>query len=95
MHDERAYAEGNLGLGESYAEGVWDREALDGFFYRLIHARRDRLHRPMTALRHAMAARLNHQTYSRAWAVGRAHYDLGNVFYEAMLDPRMSHTGGY
>lgn len=93
---ERAYAEGNLGLGESYAEGAWDCDALDGFFYRLIHARLDRLPRPVTALKHAMAARLiNRQTRSRAWAVGRAHYDLGNAFYEAMLDPRMTYTCGY
>ena len=31
----------------------------------------------------------NQQTRRRARKVGRAHYDLGNEFFEAMLDPNM------
>jgi cyclopropane-fatty-acyl-phospholipid synthase len=31
----------------------------------------------------------------RAWQVGEAHYDLGNDFYQKMLDSRMTYTCGY
>lgn len=93
---ERAYAEGNLGLGEAYTEGAWSCDALDQLFFRLMRSRLDRLAKPSKALRHAIAARLiNRQSRSRAWEVGRAHYDLGNKFYEGMLDPRMTYTCGY
>lgn len=44
----------------------------------------------------ALQARLfNRQTRRRAWQVGRAHYDLGNAFYAAMLDPRMTYSCGW
>ena len=45
---------------------------------------------------HALRVRLlNRQNTTRAWQVGEAHYDLGNDFYAAMLDPRMAYTCGY
>lgn len=34
---------------------------------------------------------LNRQTARRAWQVGEQHYDIGNAFYEAMLDRRMTY----
>jgi cyclopropane fatty-acyl-phospholipid synthase-like methyltransferase len=35
------------------------------------------------------------QSPRRAWQVGQAHYDVGNDFFAAMLDQRMTYTCGY
>lgn len=100
LHDltlpERVLVQGNLGLGESYMEGGWDVDCLDEFFYRLLRARLDRAAGRGRLLWRSLRARLlNLQTLSRAWQVGQQHYDIGNDFYEAMLDSRMSYSCGY
>lgn len=93
---DEALARGNLGLGESYMDGQWHVEHLDEFFCRLLRTRLTDHVRPWKLFIHAFAARyLNRQTKRRAWQVGEAHYDLGNDFYAAMLDPRMTYTCGY
>jgi cyclopropane-fatty-acyl-phospholipid synthase len=93
---ERILAQGNLGLGETYMEGGWDAERLDEFFYRLLRARVDEQVQPLQMVFHALRTRVfNLQTMRRAWRVGRVHYDLGNDFYAAMLDPRMVYSCGY
>lgn len=93
---QRALAQGNLGLGEAYMDGDWDCEQLDEFFTRLLRAGVADQVSPMALIYHALQARLlNRQTCRRAWAVGERHYDLGNDFYAAMLDPRMTYTCGY
>ena len=100
LHDpialDRALAEGNLGLGESYMAGAWDCTRLDMFFDRLLRAHLDREVKPVHALWHSLRARFtNRQSRRRAWEVGRAHYDLGNDFYAAMLDSRMTYSCGW
>lgn len=93
---ERIFAQGNLGLGEAYMDGAWEAERLDEFFHRLLSARLDRQVQPVRMMLHALRARLvNLQSSRRAWQVGRVHYDLGNAFYAAMLDARMTYTCGY
>jgi cyclopropane-fatty-acyl-phospholipid synthase len=99
VHDPRTagrvLAQGSLGLGESYMEGWWDCEALDELFCRLLRARLDERVSPTTVW-HSLRARLfNLQSVRRAWQVGKAHYDLGNDFFAAMLDSRMTYTCGY
>lgn len=93
---ERALRYGNLGLGEAYMEGAWEAEALDEFFARLL---RTRMTDDMLSLRmlwHMLRFRLfNLQCLRRARMVGEVHYDLGNDFYAAMLDSRMTYTCGY
>ncbi len=37
----------------------------------------------------------NRQTKSRAFIVGKRHYDLGNDLYQAMLDKRLNYTCAY
>ena len=93
---DRVLSQGSLGLGESYMDGWWDCEQLDGFFCRVLQARLDeQVGRPgwwWTLLR----ARLtNLQSLRRAWQVGRVHYDLGNDLYAAMLDPSMAYSCAY
>ncbi|MFC5431836.1 cyclopropane fatty acyl phospholipid synthase [Paraburkholderia denitrificans] len=100
VHDshmpERVLALGNLGLGESYMDGEWDCDRLDEFFARTLRAHVDEKIDPTRLVFHALKARLvNRQTARRAWKVGQQHYDLGNAFYESMLDRRMTYTCGY
>lgn len=93
---ERAFTYGNLGLGEAYMDGDWDVEQLDEFFFRVLRARIQDQVQPLRLIFHALRARLlNLQSLRRARQVGEAHYDLGNDFYEAMLDRRMTYTCGY
>jgi len=93
---ERVLAQGSLGLGEAYMDGWWECERLDQFFDRLLRAHIDRQVQPWTLAWHHLRARwLNLQTERRAWQVGREHYDLGNDFYAAMLDNRMTYTCGF
>jgi cyclopropane-fatty-acyl-phospholipid synthase len=92
----RALAEGNLGLGEAYMNGDWEAEHLDEFFARVLRAGVADMVNPAALLFHAVKAKLlNLQSKERAWQVGEQHYDLGNDFYESMLDPRMTYTCGY
>ncbi|WP_084596193.1 cyclopropane fatty acyl phospholipid synthase [Pseudomonas massiliensis] len=93
---QRALAEGNLGLGEAYMDGSWDAERLDEFFARLLRAGVADMVNPAALMFHAVKAKLlNLQNRERAWQVGEQHYDLGNDFYESMLDARMTYTCGY
>ena len=90
---ERVLAHGNLGLGESYMDGLWTCERLDQLFDRLLRSDiASRVRSLSTAWHHLRARWLNLQTEHRAWQVGRQHYDLGNAFYAAMLDRRMTYT---
>jgi cyclopropane-fatty-acyl-phospholipid synthase len=98
VHDERFFsrvlAGGTLAFGESYMEGWWDCDALDELCYRAIRARLEARFtysfRNLIAIARALI--LNLQTRRRARKVGRQHYDLGNDFFEAMLDPQMQYS---
>lgn len=93
---ERVFAQGSLGLGDAYVEGLWDAPQLDEFFNRLLAAHLDQHVQPLRLIFHGLRTRLlNLQSFKRAWQVGEVHYDLGNDFYGAMLDPRMTYTCGY
>src|SRR5690606_25722034 len=92
----RALAEGTRGRRGSYMAGAWDCDRLDMFFGRLLRAHIDREVQPARLAWLSLQARLvNRQNRSRAWEVGRAHYDLGNDFYQAMLDPWLAYSCGY
>ncbi|HEU0273715.1 MAG TPA: cyclopropane fatty acyl phospholipid synthase, partial [Candidatus Udaeobacter sp.] len=98
VHDSRFFrrvlAAGTLGFGESYMDGWWDCEALDEMCCRAIRARLDeRFAFSLPNLWTFLTARFsNRQTQRRAKKVGRVHYDLGNDFFEAMLDPNMQYS---
>ncbi len=100
VHNEQLYnrvlAQGSLGLGESYMDGWWDCKELDEFFHKVIAAELDKKVIPKTIVfHHAKAVLLNMQTKSRSQKVAQEHYDLGNTFYEHMLDKNMQYTCGY
>ncbi len=101
VHDPRFYErllrQGSIGLGESYADGWWDTDDLTGLLrlalrsIRPTHTLRDRAHRlatplldPISRLRPSSAARDEEQV--------RAHYDLGNEFFQRLLDDTMAYS---
>lgn len=98
VHDGRFFSRvltgGSLALGESYMDGWWDCPALDEMCARAIGARLDqRFARSFGNLLALLGSLLfNQQTRWRACKVGRAHYDLGNEFFEAMLGPNMQYS---
>lgn len=93
----RVLQESSLGLGESYMDGWWDCEAIDEFVDRVLRAKLDvKIKGNWKLLFLALRARLlNLQALSRAYEVGKRHYDLGNDLYCAMLDKRLNYTCGY
>jgi cyclopropane-fatty-acyl-phospholipid synthase len=100
LHDPhfpaRVMAGGSLALGESYMDGGWDAESLDGFLFHLLDARIDRRAHGIAEIWDALRARLlNPQRGRRAFAVGERHYDLGNDLYRAMLGKRLVYSCGY
>jgi cyclopropane-fatty-acyl-phospholipid synthase len=100
IHDERFYArvlsQGSLGLGESYMDGWWDVDSLDGLLTHLIDARLDkRVPGWLSRVDDLRAWLLNLQTARRARVVGRRHYDIGNDLFQHMLGRRLVYSCGY
>jgi cyclopropane-fatty-acyl-phospholipid synthase len=100
VHDlrtfRRALTQGSVGLGEAYMEGWWDCEALDQFFFRILRKRLDqRVSSRLEKLHDLRAWVMNLQTPSRAYQVGRHHYDIGNGLYRSMLGSHMVYSCGY
>jgi cyclopropane-fatty-acyl-phospholipid synthase len=95
---ERLLTGGTLALGESYMDGWWDCEALDRFFETIIENRVDEKARAVikTIPRHIFKAMLvNAQSKSKAFIIGKHHYDLGNDLFSAMLDKGMNYSCGF
>ncbi|MEK7108808.1 MAG: cyclopropane fatty acyl phospholipid synthase [Patescibacteria group bacterium] len=100
VHDERVYrrvfADGTLGLGESYMDGWWDAEDLPELFLRVMRADLYKEIANFGTIMLALRAKLtNMQSGRRAFEVGEKHYDIGNDLYGAMLDSRMIYSCGY
>jgi cyclopropane-fatty-acyl-phospholipid synthase len=98
VHDQRWYSRvltgGSLALGESYMDGWWDCQALDQFFHRLLRARLDEKVRPSPGPAWAwrVARRANPPSRRRADQVAKAHYNLGNDLFAAMLDQDLNYS---
>ena len=100
IHNDKFYArlltEGSLGLGESYMDGWWDCDRLDKFFHRILQAELDTTVKLRTVLFDILKSKLiNLQKPSRAFHVGKQHYDIGNDLYQHMLDKRLVYSCGY
>jgi len=94
---KRVLSQGSLGLGESYMDGWWDADVLDEFFNRLLSAKIDEKARMnLSMVFYGLSAlAFNFQSKSRAFVIGKRHYDIGNDLYRVMLDKRMVYTCGY
>jgi len=101
VHDptfyRRVMAGGSLSLGESYMDGLWDCDALDQFFDRILKARLDKwAARSKRALLAALKARLTSLLRGdRPFEIGKHHYDIGNDLFQAMLDRGMNYSCAY
>ena len=102
VHDSRFFSEvlarGSLGLGESYVKGWWDCSDLAEFFTRVIRADLDRNDpSPWTWLYRLRLQLINPQYMGlKRRKVADQHYDLGNDFFQHMLDPEhMQYTCAY
>ena len=100
IHNEGVYSQiflkGSIGLGEAYMKSWWDCEKLDEFFFRVLRGRLQNSVGTLSRfLTDAKARLLNAQKISRAFQVGKRHYDLGNSLYRSMLDQRMIYSCGY
>jgi cyclopropane-fatty-acyl-phospholipid synthase len=101
VRDPRVYArvlhEGSVGLGESYADGWWDTDDLSGFLriaHRSVaptHPARDRIYRWLRPVVDPVARR-RRADKDRDAANVRAHYDLGNEFFQRILDETMMYS---
>ncbi|MCJ8165536.1 cyclopropane fatty acyl phospholipid synthase [Pontibacter sp. E15-1] len=101
IHDNRFYkrvlSEGTLGLGESYMDGWWDCDSIDGFAFRVIRADLYKQARFgwRTVLQMLLAKVWNMQKKGMATRNVQRHYDIGNKLYQLMLDKRMAYSCGY
>lgn len=93
----RVLSGGSLALGESYMDGWWHCEALDQLFDRILSARLDkRVKQEKRILLAMMKAKImNAQRGSKAFIIGKRHYDTGNRLFTLMLDKRMNYSCGY
>lgn len=93
----RLYRTGSLGLGESYMDGWWECDELDEFFYRVLKSRINTLILPtLSSVWLPLRARItNLGKRSRAFQIGKHHYDIGNDLYQAMLGTTMTYSCGY
>jgi len=104
VHDPRAYGEmlrdGSVGLGRAYLAGWWDSDDLTLLFQLLgrnlagVLGVADRVARALEPIR---ALRPHPRSVDKAGdrANVRAHYDLGNEFFELMLDETMFYSCAY
>lgn len=94
---QRIIEEGSMGLGESFMDGWWECECLDAFFYRIMLCRaEDMLKKNWKVLLQVIkAAVINLGSKSRAFEVGKEHYDIGNELFRNMLDKRLVYSCAY
>jgi cyclopropane-fatty-acyl-phospholipid synthase len=93
----RVLAGGSLALGESYMDGWWHCDALDQFFSKILSAKIDKKVKKTKGMLLAILGSmiLNAQRRSKAFIIGRRHYDIGNELFSMMLDKRMNYSCGY
>ena len=95
----RVLAQGSLGFGEAYMDGLWSCRALDQLIYRLVTAGIDEKFKRYNRLRFLGAMLkynlFNLQSPARAYQVGKQHYDIGNDVFTAVLDSGMNYSCGY
>lgn len=89
---------GHMGLAESYMDGDWDSPDLAGLIE--LGARNESKmgralqERPWAKLLHRIVHNLHRNSRRGARRNIAAHYDLGNDFYGAWLDPALNYSAG-
>jgi cyclopropane-fatty-acyl-phospholipid synthase len=92
----RLYAQGTLGLGEAYMDGIWDVADMAEFFNKVLRGNVPRGVRltPNLLWQVTQARLLNMQNMSRSKRVAEVHYSETDA-YRASLDKRMTGSCGY
>lgn len=101
INDDRVYNAilrgGSLAFGESYMKGWWDCESIDELVTRIFNA--DLASKvaltPANLWLFLTTHILNVGSKSKAFEIGKRHYDIGNDIFQNMLDKRMTYTCGY
>ncbi len=87
---------GDIGIAEAYLRGQWDTPDLTRFLelFCVNHGAVQTLleGRPLTRIFQMIRHYLRRNTRSGSRRNIHAHYDLGNRFYEAWLDPTMTYS---
>ena len=104
IHDERFFLRAllgaDIGMGESYMDGDWTTPDLVSLVRVAVRNLRtlDAQHKVLSGIR-AFASRVRHKLRANTIAGSkkniRAHYDLGNEFYELFLDSQMMYSSAY
>lgn len=91
----RLLRSGDIGIAESYLRGEWETPDLTRFLY-LFCVNQEMLQavlaHPMVRWLQTFRHWLNRNTRRQARKNIHAHYDLGNEFYAAWLDPTMTYS---
>src|SRR5256884_8174757 len=92
----RLLSGGDIGIAEAYLRGDWDTPDLTQFLY-LFCVNQDWMQtmlvgNPLTRTFQAVRHWLNRNTKRQARRNIYAHYDIGNAFYSAWLDPSMTYS---
>ena len=87
---------GDIGIAEAYLRGEWDTPDLTQFLY-LFCVNQDWMQtmlvgKPLTRTFQIVRHWLNRNTRRQARRNIYAHYDIGNAFYSAWLDPSMTYS---
>src|SRR3981081_1869302 len=92
----RRLSGGDIGMAEAYLNGEWDTPDLTQFLY-LFCVNHDLIQAMLgdkPLIRHVQIVRhwFNRTTKRQARRNIYAHYDIGNAFYSAWLDPSMTYS---
>ena len=90
---------GDIGLGEAYVAGLWETPSIDALIQvallnqehlsRFVHGSR------WSTLKYSAVDRILRANSPRGASRNiRAHYDVGNEFYQLWLDPTMTYSSG-
>lgn len=92
----RVLASGDIGFAEGYMAGEWESPQLaallESFAHNYDHIRRLVDGNPLMRAVNWLSHRMNRNSRSGSRKNIHAHYDLGNAFYAAWLDPTMTYS---
>ncbi|OCG22438.1 cyclopropane-fatty-acyl-phospholipid synthase [Gilliamella sp. wkB108] len=100
VKDESFYSQvlhqGSIGFGESYVEGKWESEQLDELIRLILLANLEKkVGSKLDLMTKLQFLFFNLQSKTRAYIVGKKHYDFGNDLFEKMLDKGLNYSCGY
>ncbi len=92
-------AHGQVGLGEAYVQGLWDTPSIEGLMS-IAMLNREHLGKydqanPFNQAKFRLVDRVLRANSKRGSRINiRAHYDVGNEFYQLWLDEGMTYSSG-